>query len=99
MSLISKELARLGIETPQSPQQNYVGSPSDPMVVPATTYPLTDEPAQLPHPPTRPYDQSQFSRLDEFGSQGFEITPELFEAVSTLEPLSVRVGALNDFKF
>ncbi|KAK1766916.1 nitrogen assimilation transcription factor nit-4 [Phialemonium atrogriseum] len=99
LSLISKELARLGIETPQSPQQNYVGSPSDPMIVPATNYPLTNEPAQLPRPPTRPYDQSQFSRLDEFGSQGFEITPELFEAVSTLEPLSVRVGALNDFKF
>jgi hypothetical protein len=29
-------------------------------------------------------------------SEGYEITPELFEAVSSLEPITVRVGALED---
>lgn len=94
MDLINKELARVGIEVPQSPQQHYYGSPSEATTSPGPMYPPTNE--HIPQP--RPYGQAQFSGFDHFDSEtGFEITPELFAAVSTLEPLSVRVGALNDF--
>lgn len=34
----------------------------------------------------------QFDHLDQL-----EISPEMFEAVSSLEPISVRVGALDEF--
>ena len=90
-----RALERLGIETPVlqiiTPQE-----PTPPFAFPGSPgFPI--EAPELPQQLDPSFGQSQFWG---FGNvdlpDGVEITPELFETVSSLEPLSVRVGALDE---
>ncbi|KAH8895687.1 fungal-specific transcription factor domain-containing protein [Thozetella sp. PMI_491] len=98
LGLITRALATLGINTPVlQPQPHPTTSAGSAFSVPVThDYMFPQQPEQ-PRFVHQSYDQLQFSGMDTMNlPEGVEITPELFEAVASLEPLSVRVGALDE---
>jgi len=54
--------------------------------------PFTPQSVHQPHV----NESVQFPEFDGFNPEMFEITAEHFEAVSSIEPIAVTVGALND---
>lgn len=85
LGLITAELARLGIKILIPPPTSHSSDPN---------YPAHRDPRQPLQPP--PQERFLVPIVDSFSSEQFDFTPELFEAVSALEPLSVRVGVLQD---
>lgn len=95
LNLLLKELSNLGISLASNIQAEHipVNSASDPsqpahMYSPSETasQPMIQSLPQLFEP----------SMADGFGYNGIQMNPAAYQAMSSLEPLTVRVGAIHD---
>jgi hypothetical protein len=95
LKTLTRELTTLGIHTPYMPQPVPEAQPEFTPVEPnVPTYPQMELQPSVQFP----QEQLQPSVFGNAPMQGYEITPELFEAVSSLEPLSIQIGALDESK-
>ncbi|GJN70202.1 hypothetical protein PLICBS_004255 [Purpureocillium lilacinum] len=95
LNLLTRELAAIGmgLDMP-SPRQSEPYPASRPeMSMPGSVYPQADEPRQMP-PPSHPLFQPTLNHS--FGPESMAMHPSVFETMSTLEPLSVRVAAIHE---
>jgi hypothetical protein len=97
LTLITQALSKLGIDlSTLSIFQDPVPSQDSPIIQNTTSAPI-------PHPVTRGSEDFeidggfQIPPLDSFDLDGFEISAEMLDAFSTLEPIDATVGALFDF--
>ncbi len=90
-----RTLERLGIDTAVLQILVSQGTESSIPAAEATNYHIqTPEHSQHLDPSSYQPQLWGFDNMDV--PDGFEISPEVFEAVSSLEPLSVRVGGLDE---
>jgi hypothetical protein len=99
LALITQALSKLGIDISPPPIRR-APTPNNERFqdihTEGTFLPLTDDPAQALA--AFGFDGTfEIPAMDSLNLDGFEITPELFEAFSTLEPVSATVGTLQDF--
>ncbi|TEA18495.1 Nitrogen assimilation transcription factor nit-4 [Colletotrichum sidae] len=97
LNLITRELASLGIDVAA------LGLPRSDATPPMATYGI---PQQRPVPPTSappgpeatssPEQLYNFPFVDTLGPEAFAIDPQVFQNMSAIEPLSVRVGAIDE---
>lgn len=88
-------LDMMGLDVP-SPRQSQQPAPTPPrsdMAMHRTLYPNPDDHRPLPLP-SHPIFQPALSH--NFGPESMAMHPGVFETMSTLEPLSVRVGAIHE---
>lgn len=95
---INKELTAVGITVgssmQQSPQAQTSSSTGSSAPLPSGTYQTSaDIGRQIPIP-SHPVYQPSFSH--NFGPDAMSMEPGVFEAMSTLEPLSIRVGTIPE---
>ncbi|RNJ58569.1 hypothetical protein D7B24_004438 [Verticillium nonalfalfae] len=97
LTLITKELVSLGIDVdalglanaPTTPPMSSFGIPSA-LFGEVPLGPMSDtQTAQIPNPHHLPF-------LETFGAEGFHVNPDVFQTMSCLEPLSVRMGAIHE---
>ena len=95
LNLITRELMGLGIDSPalHPPPEPVSSVDVEPPLFSPSIY--QQQPPQYFYPV---HDSLQLSPFDNMNQPAFHISPELFEAVSSIQPLSVRVGALDDQK-
>ncbi|KAG7114136.1 hypothetical protein HYQ44_008838 [Verticillium longisporum] len=97
LTLITKELVSLGIDVdalgltnaPTTPPMSSFGIPSA-LFGEVPLGPMSDtQTAHIPNPHHLPF-------LETFGTEGFHMNPDVFQTMSSLEPLSVRMGAIHE---
>ncbi|KAI5467521.1 fungal-specific transcription factor domain-containing protein [Mariannaea sp. PMI_226] len=102
LSLITREVSRLGINLsiPPQPPQYLQPTPSSPSVIP--DIPLSESMYRPPPPematPQGPHEPDQLFQTpwaDNF-DHSMNVDRGVFEAMSSFEPLSVRVGAIHE---
>lgn len=90
LNLINRELSGLGLAEDPSAQLPLQGPPEIPLNNPI--YPMPDMANQQP-----PMEQSfQSPWANNFGAESMIVDPGVFEAMSSLQPLSVRVGEIHE---
>ncbi|KAF9871318.1 hypothetical protein CkaCkLH20_11239 [Colletotrichum karsti] len=99
LNLIIRELASLGIDV------GALGIPKTAATPPMATYgipqnrPMDGIPTSAPPGPeatSSPEQLENFSFVDTLGPEAFAIDPQVFQNMSSIEPLSVRVGAIDE---
>ncbi|OAQ62965.2 C6 transcription factor [Pochonia chlamydosporia 170] len=95
---INKELTAVGIavgsSVQQSPGAHQSPSTGASLAIPGGTYQTSPDMGRQMPVPSHPVYQPSFSH--NFGPDAMSMEPGVFEAMSTLEPLSIRVGAIPD---
>ncbi|KZL80088.1 fungal specific transcription factor [Colletotrichum incanum] len=99
LNLITRELVSLGIDI------GALGLPKADATPPMATYgipqarPVDVPPASVPPGPeatSSPEQIYNFPFVDTLGPEAFAIDPQVFQTMSSIEPLSVRVGAIDE---
>ncbi|GKT50588.1 nitrogen assimilation transcription factor nit-4 [Colletotrichum spaethianum] len=99
LNLITRELVGLGIDI------GALGLPKTDATPPMATYgipqarPVNVPPASVPPGPeatSSPEQIYNFPFVDTLGPEAFAIDPQVFQTMSSIEPLSVRVGAIDE---
>ncbi|GKT63896.1 fungal specific transcription factor [Colletotrichum tofieldiae] len=99
LNLITRELVGLGIDI------GALGLPKTAATPPMATYgipqarPVDVPPASVPPGPeatSSPEQIYNFPFVDTLGPEAFAIDPQVFQTMSSIEPLSVRVGAIDE---
>ncbi|GJC87480.1 nitrogen assimilation transcription factor nit-4 [Colletotrichum liriopes] len=99
LNLITRELVSLGIDI------GALGLPKTAATPPMATYgipqarPVDVPPASVPPGPeatSSPEQIYNFPFVDTLGPEAFAIDPQVFQTMSSIEPLSVRVGAIDE---
>jgi hypothetical protein len=107
--LITREVATFGInlggmpqqqQQPQPQPQQPPRTPTSPSVIPdiPLSEPIYQSPPEIPPQPA-PYEPEQLFQTpwaDNFGGDSMNVDRGVFEAMSSFEPLSVRVGAIHE---
>ncbi|EHK39943.1 hypothetical protein TRIATDRAFT_140324 [Trichoderma atroviride IMI 206040] len=91
IDLLNKELSAIGISLDVQEQYQPPSAPSPNFHPESSMYPSVEVPSSQPqtaHP------LFQVSPAPSYSAQSMSMDPGIFEAMSSLEPLSVRVGAL-----
>ncbi|KAM0515433.1 hypothetical protein ACHAPE_005958 [Trichoderma viride] len=91
IDLLNKELSAIGISLDVQEQYQPPPAPSPNFHPESSMYPSVEVPS--PQPQTA-HPLFQVSPAPSYGAQSMSMDPGIFEAMSSLEPLSVRVGAL-----
>ncbi|KAK2008873.1 fungal-specific transcription factor [Colletotrichum eremochloae] len=99
LNLITRELVRLGIDI------SALGLPKMAATPPMATYGIP-QPRPADAPPTSaplgpeatssPEQLYNFPFVDTLGPEAFAMDPQVFQTMSSIEPLSVRVGAIDE---
>jgi hypothetical protein len=89
----------MGIDLPMPPNMQHPMSLRHPMQgVPDNHNALLPLPTDRQRNMAPEFDEMiQLPPLDSFSPDRFEISPEMLEAFSTLEPIDATVGSLRDF--
>ncbi|GJC99984.1 fungal specific transcription factor [Colletotrichum higginsianum] len=99
LNLIVRELVSLGIDV------GALGLPKTDAIPPMATYgipqprPANVPPTSMPPGPeatSSPEQIYNFPFVDTLGPEAFAIDPQVFQTMSSIEPLSVRVGAIDE---
>ena len=99
LSLITHALAKLNIHLPTSPttgdvpQETTIPNDTRNRYLPLTAEPIIPQPEGQHFDPSGAFQASEFHNLD---LENFDISPEVLDAFSALEPIDATVGALYD---